>query len=111
MTDAEFAELESLCELRQKGTPGPWKPETGVLQCFDEDFDLWYGRGPLKKMVGFEAAEKEAQRDASFIAAAANACDTALPSLLAEVRRLRAELRRQNESLRSAIGRPIEPCP
>ena len=104
MTPHTLSEIKARAE---KATPGPWVPETGCSQCLDEDFDLWYGRGPLVKVVGFDAGKKAIAADAAFIAASRSD----IPALLA----LCAELLEIADTLDdyvchsvSATGRPCE---
>lgn len=94
MTDAELAELERLCEV---ATPGPWEWEAGMFTgAAGRPYNLQvrvaspWGEGELhphvllKTVNGWEPKDS----DAAFIAAAR----TAVPALIAEVRRLRDAL-------------------
>lgn len=82
--------LDGLKRLDAEATPiADWSADTGCLQCFDEDYDLWYARGPLLKVVGYEAGMARVAGDRQFIKAAR----TAIPRLVAEIERLRGRLR------------------
>lgn len=56
-----------------KLSPASWKPDIGASQCPDEDFDLWFARGPMRKLP--YSRREEVAADAAFIALARNAFD------------------------------------
>ncbi len=89
MTAERLAELDALCAA---ATAGPWTPSVDSDRGYVEDE---YGRWwlPSFKETPFSAfgmndGEAQAERDATFLCTAR----TAVPELVAEVRRLRAEL-------------------
>lgn len=94
-----------LRELCEKATPGPWTAEYDNAD--NAGGGWWYDIGPARVGAGYlcsDAKEKQVEHDAAFIAAAR----TAVPELLDEVERLRAELadaRRQAEADRADANR------
>ena len=89
MTDERLAELEALCAA---ATPGPWTPSVDSDRGYvGEDYGRWwlpsFKEAPFS-VFSLEDKEAQADRDAAFLCAAR----TAVPELLAEVRRLRAEM-------------------
>ena len=79
LTDDEADAIRRRCEAAG-GREGGWKGETGALSCPDEDYDLWYARGPLVKVAGYAAGKAAVTAQAEFIGAAP-----------ADIRRLLAE--------------------
>jgi len=84
MTNEELGRLERICEA---ATPGPWEAERIQLS----DGTEWWAMAPMSKrlfsvaVITNEHGQTNEASNASFIAASR----TALPSLIAEVRRLR----------------------
>lgn len=78
----DLAELE---RLREEATPGPWRRDDGP----EGQWDLVMIGFVRERVYGFEATHdtRQSQKDAALIVAAVNA----LPFLLAERERLRAE--------------------
>lgn len=77
MTEQQLAELEALANA---ATPGPWQPQD----------DIGYGRGIETLAYNEDVGVLFGEADAAFIASAR----TAVPKLIAEVRRLRKLLER-----------------
>lgn len=82
MTEEELERLEELCS---RATPGPWK----VRQEFGRSLTPY---GDVFMLCAADLGEEASLNNAAFIVAAR----TALPALLAEVRRLQAELAKQD---------------
>lgn len=86
MTEKELAEIEALANA---ATPGPWKQEDSwvVTEDFDNEAFVEGVEGSVCPVVGMWVYDRELlldPDDARFIAAAR----TAVPQLIAEVRRL-----------------------
>ena len=102
MTEPELADLERLCEA---ATPGPWEVKRctwadehfacGICMSEDSECDI------VRDTAYEECQHMMARRDADLIAASR----TALPALIAEVRRLRSA----NGSASPAHGQDVSP--
>lgn len=63
-----------------------WDSQEGMSPCIDEDFDLYYARGPIFPFRSYKEGILRASKDATFIAAAN---PQVVLALLAEIERLR----------------------
>lgn len=84
MTDEQLQEWSVLAEA---ATPGPWKSGWNWQDTISDGKSAW-GEGPVHVGEKLSQVAPQAIADAAFIAAAREA----VPALVAEVRRLRAEL-------------------
>jgi hypothetical protein len=96
ITDAYLDELEGLC---QKATPGPWESEPGRTTEVLE-YEVWSDDGDSRSVCVAILSSRDKrwgfnEANASAIAASR----TALPLLIGEVRKLRAELKDLKDDL------------
>lgn len=84
MTDEQLQEWSVLAEA---ATPGPWKSGWSWQDAINGGKSAW-SEGPVHVGETLSQVAPQAIADAAFIAAAREA----VPALVAEVRRLRAEL-------------------
>jgi hypothetical protein len=59
-----------LAELEGRTTAPPWRSDYGASHCPDEDRDLWYARGPMRKLSYEDRGE--IKPDGDYIASCRN---------------------------------------
>lgn len=84
---ADKLDLAALRKLAAAATPAPWQIDTGRYEDMDGDDDVSFARGPMVHRPVQGDWITQSMRDATFISAARDA----VPALIAEVERLRAE--------------------
>lgn len=96
MTDEQLADLE---RLARAATPGPWFCDASNVGC-------WVSRGTSHRDRGESVTDEVSFPDGAFIAAAD---PLAVLAMVAEVRRLRAEVAAERERCAAVVGRLAEP--
>lgn len=93
MTQTTPEQRQRLRELHAATTQGKWSADVGCLQCFDEDYDIWFAHGPQRKVVGYEPGKAAVKADADFMSAS----HELVPAILADLDAAEAEIGRLKE--------------
>lgn len=109
ITDEQLAEWRALCD---KATPGPWRPERTICGNGERLYRVKYPAHGLNEGASFEIAHlvttegglEQQGHDARLVATAR----TAMPQLLEEVERLRAEVERMEELYYDALSDAVD---